>query len=290
MKNIALLGGGEIGKAISFVLSNKGINTTIFDQDSSKCNTNKGFDEIFRSADIIFLCVPSEVLRIAIKPLKPLLREGQIFIPISKGIAEGKLSYEVVKEELGEVSIMLMSGAMIAEEILRSNKGFANICGSEKEVNVVLDIFEGSNIILKHTDDFVGLSYIGILKNIYSILIGIAEELNLGKNFLGAVILQSFREMKIILKLVGGREETLETFSGISDFVATAFSEESANRKAGESIANGEIVMSGEGLKSLPSILEEVGGNIDDLPLLVALKEIVLEKRNARQTLEEIVF
>lgn len=290
MKKIALLGGGEIGKAISFVLSKKGIDPIIFDVDPGKCNTTLSFEEIFKTADIIFVCVPSEVLRVAVKPLAPFISEDQIIIPISKGMVDGKLPYEIVKDEVPNASVVLLSGAMIAEEILKGNNGFALVAGEENVSKKIEEIFSGSALVLNKTEDFVGVSYVGILKNIYSVIVGMFDTLGFGKNTLGAVVLQSFKEMRNILVMMGGKEETLNSFAGISDFIATAFSEDSANRNAGKNIATGNMKIEGEGLRSLDSMVMKIGGEINKLPLLLVLKQVVLEKKDVRKTLEEIIF
>lgn len=84
-----------------------------------------------------------------------------------------------------------------------------------------------------------GVEILSILKNIYAIVIGIVDAHFNSPNLRSLVLTKSFSEMRDILTLMGGKQETMFKSCGIGDFTHTALNDLSRNRTLGLLIGKG---------------------------------------------------
>ncbi len=288
---VVIIGAGRIGQAIAKILEKKNIPSEFFDTDVSKVPNQKPLAETVPHAGIIFLCVPSWCVREALKELAPHLREHAILVYLAKGIEEKtqKRVDELFAEALPRHGHVLVSGPMLAEELINSLSG-RGVCASldHAAVSKVRSMFKDTNLFLEYSPDVRSVALAGVLKNVYAVGLGIADALELGSNFKGWYVGQAVKEMGQIIKMLGGDGEAASSCAGLGDLVATGFSPHSRNRGVGESLIKEGRAPKGEGVVSLPSILEMVAPEVKKFPLLSALRDVILEKKDARVVFAEV--
>ena len=281
-----VIGAGRIGTAIGNLLAKKKIAVDFFDADPSKVPGQKPLSETVPQSNLIFLCIPSWVIREAVRDITPHLRDDTIIVLLTKGIERGtKKTVNVLLDDLlPRHKHVLISGPMLAEELLQ-NMSTVGVCASLNAgaAQKLKEIFSGTNLTLEHSSDVTSIALAGVLKNIYALGLGITSALNLGSNFKGWYVQQAIREMADIIGLCGGDREAAYSCAGLGDLIATGFSPHSRNRGTGERLINGEEGLQSEGTVSLESVIDLVGKKADQLPILRALGDIVLQKADAKE-------
>ena len=201
MKNITIIGSGSFGCALAYVLSKNDNNIKIWSykkeeadlinnkhkcmfldnlilDKSIKCYIN--YEEAINNSEYIILCTPSNVFKETCINIKPYINNQEIIIA-SKGLYDNKLLSDIVKEELNKES-SIISGPSHAEQIVKDVPTYVNYCGKIK------DLFESDNFHMIENNDIVGMQVGAALKNIISILIGIADGLNYESNTISYLI------------------------------------------------------------------------------------------------------
>lgn len=258
---VAIIGAGAIGKAIAKILESKKIKIAFYDKNVSALECPLSIDSVVRGAHFLFLCVPTSAVRDAVSCFSKFLGKKTIVISVSKGlenleasnskIALPKTVFEVLNESLPRSQpFALLFGPMLSKEFQDgmvgaaavapflacapySNSGAQNFAVYKK----IEKLFLGTNLQVEYSEDPIGLSFCGILKNIYAIACGIAQGMGWGNNARGIFIVNALREAQKILKVFGGDPKTVFGYGGLGDLIATGFSEHSRNYKTGVLIA-----------------------------------------------------
>ncbi len=287
MKKIAIIGAGDIGKALGGVFEkNTGFLVGHWDKDSSKMPVKKEISELVSGADFLFLCIPSWVVRDAVLELLNYFKKDTILVCLSKGIEKDskKTMDKVLKEILpAGQDFALLGGPMLAEEI-KAGKFSAGVLASEKEeiFEKIKLLFENSNTKLEYSKDIYGVALCGVLKNIYTLLLGMADALDLADNRKGYLVAKAVNEMAEIIELLGAKRETAFSVAGLGDLIATGFSECSHNWSTGCKIAKGEKDASSEGTNSLLVILDILKEKASEFPILIILDRVVNDKEDPK--------
>lgn len=218
------------------------------------------------------------------------IKKGQekIIITLSKGIENKSLkTMEIVlKEELkNKADYGILVGPMIAKEI-KSDQPTTGIIGLShvKWQIEIEDLFRGTNLKIRFSNDLRGLALCSVLKNIYSLILGMADGFGFGVNIKSFLTVESYQEIKKITKILGGKKETSEGLAGLGDLLATGWSNSSHNFTTGRNIVLGkEKKFRGEGCVSLSPIVKLLGGQLKKFKILDSGKQIVLDKENAKK-------
>lgn len=294
MTHVAIIGAGEIGQALSHVLSkNTEVSINLWDKQEDRVPDQKPLAEVVASANCVFLCVPSWVLRSVAREIAEHLSPTAVVISLAKGIEEKTLKTmdQILAEELPVTLHGVIGGPLIAEELLADLSGIGVLAASDDRLFVrMMPIFLNTNLHIEHNSDIHGVALCGVIKNIYAMGLAMAADLKFGSNFNGWLIKQACYEMGDILTVLGGQRDTAYSSAGLADLVATGSSVYSKNYVSGEEIAEkGATEQKSEGIVSLPQLLELVGTNANTLPLLGALREIIQEKKNAKEALTSLL-
>jgi len=244
--------------------------------DSLVCSND--FSEI-RSADIIFIALPSSVLPIVVKSFSSYVSENQIIVNLSKGILlDGKTILDFLKEELTSNNIVSLKGPSFAVEIMKRNPTLLTLGYSEEnQKNIIYSIFQKTCINLESTKDIIGVEMLGVIKNMYAILLGIIDVKYSSPNTRFMILSKVFKEIKILNKEFHGDTETLFLACGFGDVCLTSFNDLSRNRTLGISIGKGlfnnvsnNIIV--EGVNSVNTIFSQIDkSTVNKLPLLEKL-------------------
>lgn len=281
MEKVAIIGVGNFGAAMQHLMAaSKKCELTLWDADVAKVPGQKSLQETVQDATIVFLCVSSWSLREAAESLVPHIRQDTIIICPTKGIEDItlKTSDEVLQDVFhGKGIITLLHGPMLAAEIMQNLPAFSVLAAPDNEIfNRVDALFSDSALRLEYSSDVHGVALAGVLKNIYSIGLGMTSALALGSNFRGWFVQAALSEMAHVIQGLGGSRETAYSSAGIADMVATGFSPYSRNCKVGQEIVqNGECVTVSEGGESLPQMVQLLQNASVDAPIVAQIGRIV---------------
>ena len=284
IQKISIVGGGEIGRAIAFIANSANISYSIWDKNPTKSSALSP-EQCFQETDIIFFCIPSWALRIALTELSPVLPSSVPVVFVSKGLEEltGLTAPEIASEFIEKERIVFMGGPMIAEEIIAGKGGCVVLGGEIKTISLVAQIFNNSSIYVETEQDAFSIALLGVLKNIYAIAFGAAEGVGKGDNIKAYLFAKSVREMDIICRVLGGEISAMSP-AGIGDLLATSISSNSSNRKAGFDFASGiTTTQNSEGANSVNALMERIKNHTQGkapiiLPVMSLVCDIITNK------------
>ncbi len=262
-RNIAVVGSGSWGTAISVLLEKNGHSVTLWswkkeESDALKRDReNKEFlpgvplgDNISYTSDIacvegkdiIVLVTPSSVIRSTAKSMSQYVSDNSIIVILSKGLEESTLKTlsEVVEEEIPQSRVVVMSGPSHAEEVAHSIPT-ANVAASAHEgaIEAVQDAFMCESFRIYSGDDVLGVQLGGALKNVMALCAGIIDGVGFGDNTKAALMTRGIKEISRLGIKMGAKPETFYGLSGIGDLIVTCTSMHSRNRRAGILIGQG---------------------------------------------------
>lgn len=255
MKTIAIIGSGSWGAAIAIHLAKNGhkVKLWAFSEDDLNTIVNKreckflpgikmpesiectlDYKEAIEGSDIIVHVTPSKFVRENVQKYKQYVT-NQPIVMCSKGFELSTLYTldEVLKEELPNSKIAVLSGPSHAEEVSIGIPTALVIASQDEEVtNLIQSVFASPTLRLYSVTDIKGVEIGGSLKNIIAFCAGISKALNLGDNSFAALITRGLAEITRLGIKMGGEKETFYGLTGLGDLVVTCGSEHSRNRRA----------------------------------------------------------
>lgn len=284
---VAIIGAGAIGRAIHATLKRTGaVSVSLYDSDPRNPASGNSLESAVKSAEIVFLCVPSQAESAATREILPFLGRKAGVISFAKGIEAdtGAFMNAVLRSRLpvGQ-PFGFFGGPMLSKEVLTLSGG-AGVIGSRSHSlrRRLKKLFQGTTIRIETTADARGVALSGMLKNVYACAMGIAEGLLWGDNKRGWLGCAAISEMLALTKLLGGKRETFLGAAGIGDFLATGFGASSRNRKMGEEMARlGKVGYKAESFYSVAPLIKILGKRRVDFPLLSAVHAVMATKKPA---------
>ncbi len=295
MRTICILGYGEIGHAIDTVLSQKNdIVIERWDKNIDILPTQKTLADVIPTCDILFVCIPTWLVRSALQSIRDLLTPKTIVVSVSKGFEKESCVRvdNIFRAIIGDHHpLVFLGGPMIAEEIIAGTHTKAIAACTEEGARTVLsELFANTSIALETSDDFEGVVTAASLKNIYALGLGISDALNFGANAHGVLLAQATREMMRVVAANNGRAESVLGLAGLADLVATSQSPNSTNYTTGVRFARGLAPLRGsEALNTLPCIMQSMETIIADLPFLHALYNIVVNGADPKSSMTNLM-
>ena len=288
MKNIAIIGSGSWGVALAIHLAKLGNNIKIWSfleeerdlinnekkckflpnvviPDSIECTTS--FKEAIEGSDFIIHVTPSKFTRNFVKQYEQYVTNQPIVI-CSKGFEKDTMLTldEVIKEEIPNAKIAVLSGPSHAEEVSIAVPTVLVVASEYDSVlKLVQDTFMSDKMRIYTSRDVKGVELGGALKNIIAFCAGVAAGIGLGDNTFAALITRGLAELSRLGVALGGQKETLYGLSGLGDLIVTCLSEHSRNRKAGKLIGQG---------KNLEETKKEVGMTIESIDNIEVAHEL----------------
>ena len=282
-KNIAVIGSGSWGMALSNHLAEMGNNVKVWSfteeeknliNNEHKCKfipdvtlndkiyCSNDVVEVVKGADYIFHVTPSKVTRKVFNDYKEYVNDTPVII-CSKGLENSTLKTldEVLVEELPTVKVAAFSGPSYATEVINHIPTAIILASKYDDVlDNVSKLWMNNYMRIYKSKDVVGVEIGGALKNIIAFCAGISAELNLGTNAQAALITRGLAEITRLGVKMGASKETFFGLSGLGDLFLTCSSDESRNRRAGRLIGKGKTVE--EAKKEIGMTIESVE-NID---------------------------
>jgi len=322
IKNISVIGDGGWGTTLAILLSQKKYNVTLWGAfpeyteslKQKRVNTKflpdvkipdeviitSSLDEAAKGKDLIVLAVPSQHMRSVLTKLKAYKFSGEIFVSVTKGIENKSLKRmsEVIKEMLGDVAFVVLSGPTIAHEV--ALKAPTTIAASSEEMELaraVQDVFMTDAFRVYASGDVIGTELGGSLKNVIAIAAGICDGLKFGTNAKAALLTRGLVEMVRLGVAMGAKKETFYGLSGLGDLATTCISRYSRNRHFGEEIGKGMVLK--DALKETEMVVEGVATTQSaydlakkykiDMPITSEIYKVIYENKDPKKAVYDLM-
>jgi glycerol-3-phosphate dehydrogenase (NAD(P)+) len=289
--NILILGAGNLGQTLGDYVQKQGNEVVFWDIDAAKVPHGRPLEETVPVADFIFLCMPSFAVPSVLSQATSSLKPATIVVAFAKGLdaATGRTMAELLPELLPkDQPFVIVGGPMLATEIAAGENAAAVFASqSEDAAKSVADIFRSDVFAVEVSRDAVSVSFVGVLKNIYALGLGIVDGLELDGNAKGWIVSRALGEMLGIAEALDIDRSVILGTAGLADFVATGYSPYSRNRAVGhEIVKNGKCNLKGEGFISIPPLMARLGPRAAEFPLLNTIKKIAIDCEPAKSTVE----
>lgn len=320
---LTVLGAGCWGLTLTWLLTNNFEKVTVWGRDvdisdelrtkksvkkpieiqlQDKVEVTSNLEKAVSDADIILLVVATSGIREVCKNLAKIgLKKHQILVNTSKGLELPSLMRmsEVMKEELPDANIAILSGPTLAKEVLAGCPTAASVACENMEIAKYVQekLTVPSKFRLYTNDDVIGVELGGSLKNVIAIASGFAGALNLGDNCKGALLTRGMAEIVRISVALGAKPSTLYGLSGMGDLIATCSSPLSRNYTVGSMIGKGkkindilsELGSVAEGVKTSKAVCELAKKLNLEVPVSAAIYEAVYTEITPQEVLDKLM-
>ena len=314
MKKILVIGGGAMGSAFTIPCIENKNKVTITEpynknfirdlssknkfHSSLKINLPKSLK--FRNFSINLLEEKFDLIVIALslsgidfigKKLKNLKIKTPILV-LTKGLKYEKKNNKILtiseqlKKNYNGMNISVLKGPCLAKELVRKNKTSVIIANK----NIKIAKWIGKQIstnyyLIEYSKDIIGVEVCSSIKNIYSMIIGAGQSLNMSSS----LFQKSIIEMKYLTKYFKGKETTTLGLAGVGDLYVSAAG--GRNSKMGSYLGRGftfkkakkkfmpKDTVEGEQLvrEIAPFILKKI--NKKRIPLMIKLIQSILKNK-----------
>ena len=284
-KSVLIIGYGEMGHAMEHLL---GVRHRLAYWDIRPLTGHPAVDleAAAATADFVIYCVPVTPLAELAARVLPALTQDSLSLSVAKGLDErGRPAAQIFADVCADACRYgVLYGPMIAEEIRAGRPAFAQAGVSHADsYPAVAGLFAGSGLALEYSADITGISWASVLKNVYAILFGAADELHLGDNVRGLLAVAALREMQAIVAGKGGQAATAQQLAGLGDLITTATSAGSHHRDLGRRLAHGECGrLAGEGIHTLAMVRKFKLVDVENYPLFRLVETLVDEPGDVR--------
>ena len=276
-QRVLILGYGEMGHAMEYLLAARH-DVRIWSLDGVKGRNSTLEDEV-PWAQVILFCLPVNPHHEIAGRIEPYLAKDSVCLTIAKGLDESGRTAAQVFESIfsGKHHYGVVYGPMISEEIRAGRYGFADaVLSDAADFWVMHNLFRGSTLVCRQAADMHGRSWSVILKNVYAIMFGVADELKLGDNMRGHLMVAAIAELSGIVQSFGGQARTPYSYAGLGDLLTTATSAGSHHHALGQQLVRGEWSdISGEGVHTLRMVEKYHLFNWRAYPLFSLVRDIV---------------
>jgi glycerol-3-phosphate dehydrogenase (NAD(P)+) len=284
---VSIIGAGSYGTALAQLISHNVDTVFLIGRDKAiidkinKTKVNKNYfpslklndniralqlfqdTQCIRESDVIVFSLPSGVTREIAKKLSGHI-SGKLIISTSKGIEYPSMNTmsQAIAKATRNNNVLCFSGPTFADELIKGFlSGITIGAADSKGKKIITRILNNPNIIYDFSDDIVGIELCGVLKNIYSISIGIFDSFSYSNNEHYAFLTLCFKEMNHIVNNVARDKDLIHKFCCFGDFNLTTNTDKSRNRTLGLMVGKGLLKMNEfkpsiifEGMKSVKAI------------------------------------
>lgn len=284
-QRVLIVGYGEMGHAMQHLLQGHHVITVWH------CDSPEGMviplEKAAAEQDFVILCIPTGPLFEIASQIGDSLSEETLVISISKGLDEnGRVAFDAVGTALEPTQPhVVIYGPMIAEELRANLSGFAQVGSPDPAwAQRTQALFADSGLYLTTTADTTGISWCAVLKNVYAMAFGMADELGLGVNVRGYLATVTMQELAAISRQKGGTEAAPYGLAGLGDLLTTATSSDSHHHSLGMQLARGERDdLAGEGTHTIALVSQLNLIDTRQYPLMQLIQEIVMNECDALQ-------
>ena len=323
MAKILILGAGSMGTAFSFPCSDNNheviiVGTHLENEFIDKINSMKKHpilncdipknvsffkieklkEVINKKVDLIAVAVISKGIEWASLELSKVLKNNIPILILTKGLSIKNNNYEVLahkmdrilkKNGIKETNITGAGGPCLAKGLANRNHTYVVFANNKIETaEQIKKIVSTDYYHVSTTDDVIGVEVCAAIKNIFSMAIGSAKNLNTA----AGLIQQSIKEMIIFTEKLKGKKETVIGLAGVADLYVSA--DGGRNSKMGEYLGDGMTFKEAKKNKMPNDTVEgadlaiEIGSkvrndfNIDTLPLMISVIYSICDEKKLK--------
>ncbi len=307
--NIAVLGAGSWGTALSALMARNGHRVTLWGRDAQTVEAIDARHENPRylpgiplpdnlrastdlaatvaGADWVLVVTPSHAFTETVTALKPLLPAGAGVAWATKGFepGSGRFLHEVAGDLLGaDVPLAVVTGPSFAKEVTLGLPTAVTVHGEWPDFTQrVAEALHGPAFRAYTGDDMVGAELGGAMKNVLAVATGVADGMQLGLNARAGLITRGLNEMLRLAAVIGGRPETLMGLAGLGDLVLTCTGDLSRNRRLGLALGRGQALADAvreigqvvESVQTADEVMRQAERHGIDLPISAAVRAVL---------------
>lgn len=321
MSKVGVLGAGTWGCALAILLSDNGHDVTIWTKIEKEAKTLEenreelknlpgaklpknikiilDLKEACTDKDLLVMAVASPYIRATAHEASPYIRKGQILVNVSKGLEDSTLMTlsDVLKEEIPQADIAVLSGPTHAEEVSRRIPTTIVVgAGTKETARFIQDVFMNEVFRVYTSPDIIGIELGGSLKNVIALAAGVIDGLGLGDNTKAALMTRGMAEISRLGVKMGGKAETFTGLSGMGDLFVTCTSRHSRNRLAGYLMGQGltmdeamkEVNQVVEGVHSAKAALHMAQKYDVEMPIVEQINMVLFEGKTPGEALADL--
>ena len=321
LNKVAVLGGGSFGTVLANLAASNGFNVSLWVRDSDQAlrinsegaNTSyhpelklsenivasENLSEVLENAEIIFIATPSIIFEKIVDRISEFIKNDSFIISCTKGILDDpyRSLSEIISVKLKN-KIGVLSGPNLAKEIAENKLAGTVIASLDEDLLItVKSVLSSKHFKIYSSKDMHGVELAGALKNIYAIVCGMAESLEVGENAIGLILTRSMAEMSRFAVAKGANPITFLGLSGMGDLVATCMSNLSRNYQLGFNIGSGMTLLEAknkvgqvaEGVRTLEIIRNESSRLNIKMPLVESMYNIIYKDALPESIIDDLL-
>lgn len=321
MANIAVLGSGGFGLALSVMFDDYGHDVTVWTKFQNEIELIRKEGEYKQKLpgikipmsvkltcdpseicgkDILIIGLPTAYVREVAENVKQYVTENTIIVNTSKGLEPKTLKRmsEVLEEVFPNNDVVVLTGPSHAEEVAKKNSATTVVASSKSKdsAHYIQDVLSNKRFRIYINDDIIGCEIGGSLKNVIALCAGILDGMKMGDNTKAALMTRGIQEIGRLGAKLGARPETFAGLTGIGDLIVTCTSMHSRNRRAGILIGEGvspeeavERIGTVEGFSCCQVAWELSKREGVSMPITEQLKQVLFDGKNVLDTIPELM-
>lgn len=324
MANIAVLGAGSWGTALSIVLADNGHDVRLWTyrkeqakeinetgrndqyldvQIPERIKAYSNLEAAIDKVEFIVLVVPTKAIREVCRQLNGIIPASVKLIHASKGIEPVTLKRvsQMMAEELSDYKaedIVVLSGPSHAEEVgLRQPTSVTVASKNEENAKLAQTLFINDMFRVYTSTDSLGVELGGALKNIIALGAGISDGLGYGDNAKAALITRGLAEITRLATSLGANPLSFLGLSGVGDLIVTCTSVHSRNWRAGNLLGKNhklhdvleQMGMVVEGVRTVKAAYEFAKKQNVEMPITAGIYKILYEDMNPKTVVEQLM-
>ncbi len=263
MTNIAIIGAGVWGTALSYLASQNGHDVRLWSRQSQE-----SLEDVLNGASLVLSAVSMLGVGPVVTQLQSLsVSPDKIFITATKGldVTTTRTPSQIWQAAFPSNPVVVLSGPNLSKEIKQGLPAATVVASSDATAaKTVQEAFSSSNFRVYTNPDPLGVELGGTLKNVMAIASGACDGLQLGTNAKAALLTRGLAEIIRVGTAWGAKAETFYGLSGLGDLLATCNSSLSRNYQVGYQLAQG---------KALSAILADLEGTAEGVNTTSVLVE-----------------
>lgn len=309
--NIAVIGAGAWGIALSLQMARTGANVYLWSRKELPNPTNRTLSRLDcvplpetitvsnqfpTQADITFLTVPLQHMR----SILPHISGTSPLIACCKGVETTSLKFplEILEEFYPQREHGALSGPNFAHEVAKGYPTASVIASKHPELTQDwANKLSTSTFRLYANHDPIGVEIGGAAKNVFAIAAGLAMGAGLGENARASIITRGIAELSRLSIGLGGEPMTLSGLAGVGDMILTCTGQGSRNYSLGVELGQGKKLQEilaqrttvAEGVTTAPALLKRAKQHHVNTPIIEAVTHILNEEITV-QTAQNILM
>ena len=290
---VFIVGSGHWGRALGGLFERSFRQVSYADERTPRTK----WTQILQKNPIVVLACPFVAIPETLKKLRN--QKPTLVINASKGIDQKSLLTFTGMARKSKISpIATLSGPTFAKEVQEQKPTACVLAGKDHILlSKIAELISTPKFRVYLGHDSLGVEASGAIKNVLAIACGLSDGLNLGLNARAALLTRGLVEMSTLVRLLGGKAETVFGLAGVGDLWLTATGDLSRNRQLGLQLAQG---------LSLPKALSKLSGTCEgvytvkqvhalskkhmlDLPISEQVYKICFKDQNPKQALLELM-